>query len=54
MEDQELLDKLKKKSATYKQSAAFLNVLTTSQGQMRISSCKLRLRKKKKFPFISV
>ena len=47
MEDQELLNKLKKKFAKCKQSEAFLNVLTTSQGQMRIPSWKLRPQKKR-------
>ena len=46
MEDQELLNKLKKKFTKCKQSAAFLNVLTTSQGQMRIPSWKLRPQKR--------
>lgn len=47
MEDQELLNKLKKKFTKCKESAAFLNVLTTSQGQMRIPSWKLRPQKKR-------
>lgn len=50
MEDQELLNKLKKKLTKCKQSVAFLNVLTTSQGQMRIPSCKLRPQKREQFP----
>ena len=46
MEDQELLNELKKKFTKCKQSVAFLNVLTTSQGQMRIPSWKLKPQKR--------